>query len=88
MNHALEEIHEMADNGEVIILADGLEKALIGYTINQHHPTCAIYDIDKCIKILMKRDKMKYEEAVEFLEFNTTGAYVGPNGPLFIKVPK
>jgi hypothetical protein len=88
MNHALEEIHEMADNGEVIILADGLEKALIGYTINQHHPTCAIYDIDKCIKILMKRDKMKYEEAVEFLEFNTTSAYVGPHGPLFVKIPK
>jgi hypothetical protein len=68
------------------LLADGLEDALIGYTVNQHHPIVAVYDIDLCAKILIDRDGMYYDEAEEFLGFNTTGAYVGENGPLFVKL--
>ena len=32
----------------------------------------------------MNRDGMSHEEAVEFFEFNTKGAYLGPNTPIFI----
>lgn len=67
------------------LLADGLEAALIGYTVNTHHAHVAVYDIDKCIDVLVERDGMTPEEAEEFLSLNTICAYVGENGPLYIK---
>ena len=67
------------------LLADGLESALVGYTVNHHHATVAVYDVDKCVQVLVDRDGMTHEGADEFLDFNTLGAYVGENGPLFVK---
>jgi hypothetical protein len=66
------------------LLADGLEGALIGYTVNFHHAHVAVYDYGKCVQILASRDGMSEEEAEEFLEFNTLSAYVGENGPLYV----
>lgn len=68
------------------LLADGLEDAYVGHTLNHHHVCVAVYDYQKCIDILVKRDGMDYEGADEFLQFNTLGAYVGKNGPLFISL--
>jgi hypothetical protein len=67
------------------LLADGLEGAFIGFTLNHHRPHVAVYDIDKCISILMERDGMTHEEADEFLSFNTLAAWVGESGPIFIR---
>jgi hypothetical protein len=67
------------------LLADGLEDAFIGYTLNHHHAHVAVYDIDKCIEVLVTRDGMTHEDAGEYLSFNTLGAYVGENGPIFIR---
>ena len=44
----------------------------------------AIYSTEKTIEVYMNRDGMSHEEAVEFFEFNTKGAYLGPNTPIFI----
>lgn len=74
----------LAEANPDALLADGLEDALIGYTINTHMPHVAVYDARKCVDVLMKRDGMTHEEAEEFLEFNTYCAYVGPNGPIYI----
>lgn len=70
------------------LLADGLEAALVGYTVNHHHPHVAVYDIDKCVQVLVKRDGMTPEEADEFLSFNTLGACVGENGPMYVRFCK
>ena len=43
------------------------------------------YDTNKCIKILMSRDKMSREEAIEYFEYNVAGAYVGDHTPSFIE---
>ena len=67
------------------LLADGLEAALIGYTVNHHHAHVAVYDINKCIEVLVDRDGMSHEEADEYLSFNTLGAFVGENGPIYIR---
>jgi hypothetical protein len=66
------------------LLADGLEDAFVGYTLNYHHAHVAIYDYGKCVQILVNRDGMTEEEAEECLEFNTLSAYVGENGPLYV----
>jgi len=36
------------------------------------------------VKILVDRDKMAVDEAMEFLEYNTLGAWVGEETPLFV----
>lgn len=77
-------IESLAEANPDALLADGLEDAIIGFTINTHMPHVAVYDAAKCVEVLMKRDGMTHEEAEEFLEFNTYCAYVGPNGPLYI----
>ncbi len=64
------------------LMADGFEAALIGYS-QQFNKTVALYNYDVCIKILIERDGMSWEEAVEFFEFNVQGAYVGEQTPAF-----
>jgi len=66
--------------------ADGFEDAFIGIsrTFNTH---TALYDYDKCVGILMKRDKMEWEEAEEYMHYNVLGAYVGESTPTFLMHP-
>lgn len=82
--HAIKEA--LAEINPAALLADGFESALIGYTVNQHHAVVAVYDINLCEAVLVVRDGMTPEEADEFLSFNTLGAYVGENGPLFVRL--
>ena len=66
------------------LLADGFEDALIGVG-QQFNKTLAVYDRQKCIEILIDRDGMSEEEAVEYFEFNVTNAWVGENTPIFFE---
>lgn len=79
-------IEALAEINPDALLADGLESAIIGYTVNHHHPNVAVYSYQKCIEALVARDGMTHEEADEFLQVNTLGAYVGENGPLYVVV--
>ena len=66
------------------LLADGFEDALIGYGTRFVHGV-AVYSTRNCLGILMERDGMTYEEAMEYFTFNVTGAYVGENTPVFLE---
>ena len=91
-----EEIRErIADIDEQICLADGFEEALIGYAdgwfsvsegSGASRGPVALYDLAKCIEILVKRDGMTYDEAQEFIDYNVTGAYVGEKTPVFATI--
>lgn len=78
-----EKREEIAMIDEDILLADGFEDALVGYG-EQFNKTFAVYDRSRCIQILIDRDKMTFEEAVEYFDFNVTGAYVGEHTPAFV----
>ena len=69
-----------------LLLADGFGAAFIGvsHRFGFDHPV-ATYDIDKCIEILIQ-DGMDREEAEEYFEFNTLGAWVGEMTPVFVEV--
>jgi len=69
------------------LLADGFEDALIGYGTRFLYGV-AVYSRRKCLDILVERDGMDYEEAVEFFDFNVTGAYAGENTPVFLEDPE
>lgn len=79
-------LEDLAELNPDALLADGLEAALIGYTVNNHHAHVAVYDIEKCVQVLVNRDGMTPEEADEYLSFNTLDAFVGENGPLFVRI--
>ena len=68
---------------EEALLADGFEDAFVGIA-RQFTRVLALYDYDKCLDILMKRDEMDQDTAEEYMEFNVLGAWVGENTPVFI----
>lgn len=78
-------IDELRSANPDALLADGLDEALIGYTINTHSRHVAVYSAQKCVEVLMRRDGMTHDEADEFLEHNTYCAYVGKDGPLYVR---
>lgn len=69
------------------LLADGFEDALIGY-VEIFSRTIALYDKEKCLEILQKRDGMTREDALEFFEFNVQGSYHGEDTPGFATILK
>ena len=83
------DINEMKEyigqHNDEALLADGFEDALMGVGVIFNR-SLATYDMRKCIDILIKRDGMTEEEAVEYFEFNVTGPYVGENTPIFVEV--
>ena len=72
---------------EDILLADGFDEAIIGYGQRVGEPQIAVYDAKKCIKILMERDGMTEEDAIDFFGFNVSGAWLGKGTPIFIYFP-
>jgi hypothetical protein len=66
------------------LLADGFDAALIGFG-RQFNKVIAVYSYKKCVDILMQNSRMSYDEAVEYMEYNVLGAYVGSHTPVFIQ---
>lgn len=85
---SVEEMREWLKDGyPECLTADGFDEAIIGVACGCGRPNAVIYDLDKCIEILMKRDGMTSDEAREFLDFNTFGGYVGEHTPVFLHQP-
>ena len=67
-------------------LAVGLDDAIIGIGHQSRSAPVVIYDYDKCIDIFMKNNDWDYEEAMEWMEFNVVGTYIGEGMPIFMTV--
>jgi hypothetical protein len=78
-----EKLDEHIGDDYSILLADGLDEAFIGIGWQFSVPL-AVYDRDKCIEILESQG-MTPEEAQEYFYFNTQGAYVGEQTPVFVE---
>jgi hypothetical protein len=78
------------DYMDKILLADGFEDAFIGIVESFGVEPKACYDWARCVDVLMtdgdfpSQTGMTYDEAVEYMDFNVTGAYVGKHTPAFI----
>lgn len=55
--------------------------AFVGVTMDD----VAVYDYEKMVECLMKQDNISYEEAAEFIDYNTVGAYFGEKTPIIIR---
>lgn len=65
------------------LYANGFEDALIGLGW-QHTKLLAVYDYNKCVEILIESEEMTHEEAIEWMEYNVVGSYVGEYTPIFM----
>ena len=72
----------MAD--ERLVKANGLEDAIIGVGSRMNMPDVLIYSYNKCVKIFMEKEGWTHEEAVEWMDFNLVGAWVGETTPIFV----
>jgi hypothetical protein len=61
-----------------------LDAAIVG-VVTRIGLEAVCYDTDKVIRLLMGHDKMSYEEAVEYMEFNMKGAWMGETTPVFLE---
>lgn len=61
------------------------DEAFVGLTMDDR----AVYDYDKMVECLIKEDGITYEEAAEFIDYNTVRSlpYVGDKGPVIIHNP-
>ena len=66
---------------EECLLADGFNDAIVGVTCGAN--VVAVYDIDRVIEILVE-EGMDYDDAVEHVDFNIVGSYVGEKTPMFM----
>ena len=64
--------------------ADGFEAAFIGIIERCGQVPIYCYDYEKALEVLMERDGMEREDAIEFMEFNVVGAWVGQGTPAFL----
>jgi len=86
----IDEVLEMMEeeNPEACYPTD-LKEAIIGVVRRKGMESQILLDQDKCVEILMARDKMSYEDAVEYLEFNTYNAFIGEKStPCFAELIK
>ena len=66
-----------------MLIADGLDEAIIGVARRCGQPDLVAYSVSKCLEVLMA-DGLTYEEALEHFEFNVAGAWVGDETPIWV----
>ena len=77
MNH-LQKLQNLDLIDEETLKADGFDDAVIGITRDK----ILVYSIEKTIQILM--EDMSEIDAIEHLDYNILGSYVGDYTPIFI----
>tara|TARA_R110000824_G_scaffold266851_1_gene455873 strand:- start:871 stop:1131 length:261 start_codon:yes stop_codon:yes gene_type:complete len=77
-------IEEIAELNPEAMMADGFDDAILGLCKQFGTEPLVAYDYEQCIQILMDRDSMTRDEALDFMEFNVIGSYVGMHTPVFI----
>jgi hypothetical protein len=77
-----EQIGDFVDEGALTY--DGFDSAIFGIAIRPCNRTVVAYDFNtmvaKCIE-----DGMTYDEALEYIDFNIIGAYMGDGTPIIIR---
>ena len=76
------------DENDSPLLMNGFEQALIGFGQRINEPLLAIYSWSEMVKVLMTRDGMSDEEAIEYISYNCQGAWVGERTPIIVEPPE
>ena len=66
---------------------DGFDSAIIGTASvwnGNDRVEVLVYDIYKMVEQLMLRDSMNVDEALEYIDFNIEGTYIGKDTPIIV----
>ena len=63
----------------IVFVNPDYESAIVGYTPDGR----IVYRYSEMIRYLMETDSMSEEDAAEFIDYNTVGAYI-ENGPIIM----
>lgn len=77
-------VEEISEINPEALVCDGFDDAIIGMAERINLGPVVAYSVEKILDILINRDGMTYEEAVEYYEFNIVGAWLGEFTPVFI----
>lgn len=80
MRTKVEELLTDLNDNTQALFAEGFDDAIIGVDIDAER---VVYDKDKMIDLLVD-EGMKPTDAIEYLEFNVWGAYVGVHTPIYV----
>ena len=78
-------VEEIGDINPEALLCDGFDDAIIGMAERINLGPVVAYDTEKMIDIMVERDGMTYEEAIEYFDYNILGAWMGEFTPVFIE---
>jgi len=77
-----EQIGEFVSEGSVTY--DGFDSAIYGIAVRPCNRTVVAYDFDLMVK-QCEEDGMTWEEAIEYIDFNIIGAYMGEGTPIIVR---
>ena len=64
--------------------ADGLDRAIMGTVVSFGRKETVLYSVSQIIDILMERDGMTPDAALELFEHNILGSYNGEGMPAYL----
>ncbi|RQO58499.1 hypothetical protein DBR47_12365 [Paucibacter sp. KBW04] len=73
----------IADSDEPLLFIEGHDNAIIGVT-ERGGVALIVYDSEKILRRLRKRDGMSKDDAEEFFAYNIYGAWRGEQTPIFV----
>jgi len=79
------EINEINEINPEALLCDGFDDAIIGLAERINLGPVVAYNTEKMIDIMVERDGMTYEDAIEYFDYNILGAWMGEYTPVFIQ---
>jgi hypothetical protein len=67
-----------------MMTANGFDEAIVGSITSYGRGETVLYSTQKILEIMMERDGMTEEDAIDFFHFNVIGSYNGDGMPAFL----
>ena len=67
-----------------MMTADGFDEAIVGSITSYGRGETVLYSTQKILEVMMERDGMTEEDAIEFFNYNIIGSYNGNGMPAFL----
>ena len=83
---AKDRLEFIQENHPDVLIADGFDKAIMGMVERSGMNPVVLYNKNKCINIMIKRDGMTKEEAIDFYYYNIVGSHMGDYTPCFAEI--
>lgn len=74
----------LKNHDQSTMLMDNFDEALIGFSQRINEPLLAVYSWQKMVDLCVNRDKMSFEEAEEYIDYNCIGAWIGDQTPIIV----